>query len=115
DHQLEAEAGQRFSFKIRPPLPMTVVRGSSAEGGWSMRARWPRIVATICALAALAAAVGLPGTLVRRKVERSVGIAAPPAVIRTIVHATTLPAPAVPVTRSRARVAAPRPAVRAAV
>ena len=60
-----------------------------------MRATWARVVTGISAVAALAAAVTLPGTLLERKNERPLGIAAPPAVSRTVVEAHDLPAPEV--------------------
>src|ERR687888_700100 len=56
-----------------------------------MRASWSQIVTAILAATVLAAAVGLPGTLVGRKAERAVRIPAPPAVTRTVVHATAEP------------------------
>src|SRR5918911_3469027 len=56
-----------------------------------MRASWSRLVTALAAAAVLAGAVVLPSTLVGRKGERAVGIAAPPAVVDTVVHATAEP------------------------
>src|SRR5919204_267393 len=56
-----------------------------------MRASWSQIVTAILAATVLAAAVGLPGTLVGRKAERAVRIPAPPVVARTVVPATAGP------------------------
>src|ERR671936_313561 len=61
-----------------------------------MRASWSRIVTAISAAAVLAASVGLPGTLVGRKGERPVGVAAPPVVAHTVVPAAPVPAGAAP-------------------
>ena len=115
DDQLQPETGHSLSFKFRPPLPMRSLRGCSAEGGSSMRGGWSRIVAVAAAFAALAAAMGLPGTLVGHKGEHAVGVAAPPVVTRTVVHATELPAPAAPsarVSRPTASIAPRSPGAR---
>src|SRR5436190_24255955 len=56
-----------------------------------MRASWSRIVTAISAAAVLAASVGLPGTLVGRKGEHSVGVAAPPVVVHSVVPAAPVP------------------------
>src|SRR5437764_11559016 len=56
-----------------------------------MRASWSRIVTAISAAAVLAASVGLPGTLVGRKGEHSVGVAAPPVVLHSVVPAAPVP------------------------
>src|SRR5919204_3152671 len=90
-----------------------------------MRASWSQIVTAILAATVLAAAVGLPGTLVGRKAERAVRIPAPPVVTRTVVRATAEPtlasersprsrapyAPHAELVTVRARVAAPPPVV----
>src|SRR5947208_120274 len=71
-----------------------------------MRASWSRIVTAISAAAVLAASVGLPGTLVGRKGEHSVGVAAPPVVVHTVVPAAPVPVGAAPSPGLRARPAA---------
>ena len=77
-----------------------------------MRGGWSRIVAVAAAVGALAAAVGLPGTLVGHKGEHAVGVAAPPAVARTVVHATAVPAPAPAESRPTVSIAPRSPGVR---
>lgn len=59
-----------------------------------MRATWPRIVAGVCFIAAMIAAVGLPPTLGLRGDDDVSGIEAPPGVSRSVVRTEPFAPPA---------------------
>src|SRR2546423_14558805 len=82
-----------------------------------MRGNWIRLVTAAASVAALAGAVGLPGTLVDVGRVRPPRLATPPTVSRSVVHAVPAatapprapkPAPA-PARRPVAQPAAPAP------